>query len=243
VSIPNSEIRPVFYQWIRAALNKQISSDQVRPSDTMFHEMISGSMASFARKFRKLVYKKIPSQYFGGKESVFQAFLHAYLDFAATAGVLGPEWNVKMENVGGDGRMELSVMREGEKHGVNLKVEQLRLPSGWEDTQTPTAKSIVKRRGRPQKDGHGPIQEGYGDELRMQLTQVTREALKQNRMRHYRASMPEYVTELREYAVTLQGPFCAIECRAMKRMLGGQWVEKESYSFDIDEENRDRVYY
>jgi hypothetical protein len=109
------------------------------------------------------VYRKMLSQHFGARESAFQAFLYAYLHSATTAEVMRPEWNV--ESISGDGRMGISLTREGDEHAANLEMKRLSLPyaSGQsEDTQNATATSSVKRRGRPRKDGRSsPVKEGY----------------------------------------------------------------------------------
>jgi hypothetical protein len=89
-SIPNGEIRSEFQRWIRMDLAKRLPPELRGRSAELFRNLVNGSMASFAQKLRKIVFDSMPSQYFGSEENVYQAYIKAYLEYAATAVHISP---------------------------------------------------------------------------------------------------------------------------------------------------------
>jgi len=88
---------------------------------TLFREMVSGRMASFAEKFRKLIWEVMPSQFLGGKEIVYQAYIYAFFTAASEAATdlkYNWAWEVQVERSAGIGSLGLILQRMADTTGV-----------------------------------------------------------------------------------------------------------------------------
>lgn len=177
-------------------------------------------MASFAAKFGTLVWETMPSQFLGGKEFVYQAYVCAY--FTATSEAANtlkhkPTWDVQVEQCAEIGRLDLILQRMGDDTGVLQEHKRMKLSK---------------------KDK----KEGYGDSQRKGLTKMAAKALTQLETKGYRALMRGHVMKLREYGLAFLGPYCAIVGRSLERERGGPWVVTATYDADEDEKRRDLLY-
>jgi hypothetical protein len=95
-------------------------------SISLFREMVSGDMSSFAAQFGKLVWDGMPSQFLGRKEYVYQAYVCAYFTAASDASTALNHrnkwaWDVRVEENAGIGRLDLILQRMGD-HQQNLRL-------------------------------------------------------------------------------------------------------------------------
>jgi hypothetical protein len=216
VRIPNHEIREVFRRWLHAHVAKCLKEQgNTARSVALFNEMVHGSMSSFAKEFRKLIWQTMPSQFIGSKEFVYQAYVCAFFTAAGEAATSKDmDWELTVERCAGIGRLDIILQRMGDKAAV-LQEHKRELLSA--------------------KDRNG-------DSQSKRLTKMAEDALLQLETRQYRAAMKDHVTELREYGLGFLGPFCAVAGRFLKRRPGGQWIIKDTYSAEKDERRRARLY-
>jgi hypothetical protein len=187
-----------------------------------FHKMVSGGMSSFATQFGRLVWDTMPIQFLGRKDCVYQAYVSAYFTAAADASSdLDPRntsaWDVRIEEYGGIGRMDLILQRMGDGTGVIHEHK------------------LVPFTPRDKK-------QGYSGSQCKRLTKEAEEALVQLETREYRASMKDHVTKLHEYGLAFLGPYCAVVGRSLERKQGGGWVVTGTYGSIEDEERRKLLY-
>jgi hypothetical protein len=190
-------------------------------SVSLFRVMASGNMSSFATRFRRLL-MDMPIHFLGRKECVHQAYVSAYFTAAGDASTAldrrnKSTWDVRVEDYGGTGRMDLILQRMGDDTGVLH--EHKREPFTPRDQQ-----------------------EGYSDSQRNRLTAKAKEALVQLETRQYRALMKGHVTKIHEYGLAFLGPYCAVVGRSLERKQGGAWVITDTYDSIKDEENRKLLY-
>ena len=212
VLIPNKEILSVFLHWIRKDLSERLTPELLDSSAILFRNLTRGSMAAFAQDLRKLLFLSIPSQHFGNKEEVYQVYLKAYLDAAAAAEPIYPEWKSGMEYAAGAGRLDLIFRRED------------------------TAVIIELKQAKHEKKG------GYGESERQILRRLTRSAMDRCASRHYSAILPKHVTKLRMYGIGFLGPYCAVDGQLLERSVGGQWEAKVLYSAEDDDQGCAKIY-
>jgi len=179
-------------------------------------------MSSFAAQFGRLVWETMPIQFLGRREGVYRAYVSTYFTAAcdtSTALDHGNKsaWDVRVEQFGGIGHMDLIFQRMGDDTGVLH--EHKREP--------------LKPRDK---------QEGYSDSQRKRLTKKAEEALVQLETRQYHASMKDHVTKLHEYGLAFLGPYCAVVGRSLERKQGGAWVITNIYGSIDDEERRELLY-
>ena len=218
VCLPNNEIRTVFRQWLRTYLAKRIVTEHLRArSIDLFHTMVSGPMASFARDFGKLITTTMPGQFFGSKEVVYQAYVCAFFTAAAEAAKTSPSWEVEVERYSGIGRLDLIIQRMG---GNNATIQE------------------HKRIRFLKKDKA----EGYGESQCRRLTKIAEEALIQIETKRYRTMIRDHVTELWEFSLAFLGPYCAVVGHLLRRKHGGKWEIHEVYTADQDEARRAEMY-
>jgi hypothetical protein len=190
-------------------------------SVNLFRKMVSGDMSSFAAQFGKLIWDTMPNQFLGRKEYVYQAYVSAYFTAASDASTALDRrntlaWDVRVEEYGGIGRMDLILQRMGDNTGVIH--EHKREPFKQQDRE-----------------------EGYSASQRNRLTRKAEEALAQLETRQYRASMKDHVTKIHEYGLAFLGPYCAVVGRSLERRQGG-WVTTVTYDSVEDEERRELLY-
>jgi hypothetical protein len=107
--IPNHEIRSLFRQWLldhftdRVGRSSNIRTDCIN----MFQNMVSGSMASFAKGFSKMMSQTMPTQFLGRKEFVIT-------DASQVASSDQGFWQVDVERCAGIGRLDLILYRGNE---------------------------------------------------------------------------------------------------------------------------------
>jgi hypothetical protein len=82
----------------------------------LFREMVSGDMSSFAAQFGRPVWETMPIQFLGRKEFVYQAYVCAFFTAASDASTAlerrnKSAWDVRLEECGGIGRMDLILPR------------------------------------------------------------------------------------------------------------------------------------
>ena len=222
VRIPNFEIRRKFRQWLRNYIDQCMEPEIKSKSISLFRKMVSGDISSFAAQFGKLVWDTMPIQFLGRKEAVYQAYVSAYFTAACDASTAldrrnKSAWDIRVEEYGGIGCMDLILQRIGDDTGVLH--EHNRVPLKDQD-----------------KKG------GYGDSQRQRLTKKAEEALVQLETRQYRASMKDHVTKLHEYGLAFLGPYCAVVGRSLERKQEGPWKTKNTYGFVEDEERRKLLY-
>jgi hypothetical protein len=128
VVIPNREIRTVFSHWIRTDFECRLPPKQRGQSSRLFDNMVRGPMASFAHEFRDLVFNAMPSQFFGSREDVYEAFVKAYLIGAVEADNSAPWWTIEQQRPAGAGHVDLIVQRSGESHSVILELKRISHP-------------------------------------------------------------------------------------------------------------------
>jgi hypothetical protein len=83
----------------------------------LFREMMSGEMSSFAAQFGRLMWDTMPIQFLGRREGVYQAYVCEYFTAACDASTaLEPKnnsaWDVRVEECGGIGRLDLILHQE-----------------------------------------------------------------------------------------------------------------------------------
>jgi hypothetical protein len=103
--IPNHEIRSLFRQWLLDHFMDRVRTDCIN----MFQNMVSGSMASFAKGFSKLMSQTMPTQFLGRKQ--FVTFITAASQVASSDRGL---WEVDVERCAGIGRLDLIFYRGDE---------------------------------------------------------------------------------------------------------------------------------
>ena len=204
----------MFDQWIDTDLTTRLTPMRLGRRTEFFRNVVYGPMASFADEIRGIVYEEMPTQLFGGTEKIYQLSLRSYISGGSRALSVTPKWQIDTEIPAAAGRLDLTIHSAGDKNASNIELKQ---------------ELHAEKRG-------------YGESERKKLTRMTGEAMAQTELRHYRAQLPAYVTELREYGVAILGPYCAIEGRLLVREVGGQWVIKESYTSEQDEDARTRRY-
>ena len=164
----------------------------------------------------------MPIQFLGNRECVYQAYVCAYFTAAAEASASLDRrnltrWDVRVEEYGGIGRMDLILQRMGDNTGVIHEHK-------WEPIKPQDKK------------------EGYSDSQRELLTKKAEEALVQLETRQYRASMEDHVMKLHEYGLAFLGPYCAVVGRSLERKPGGAWVITGTYDSIEDEKRRKKLY-
>jgi hypothetical protein len=100
-------------------MKPKIKSRSIR----LFRKMVSGDMSSFAAQFGRLVWDTMPIQFLGRKDCVYQAYVSTYFIAAADASSAlnrrnKSPWDVRVEECGGIGRMNLIMQRKGDDTGV-----------------------------------------------------------------------------------------------------------------------------
>ena len=208
--IPNFEIQSIFRQWLLDHFTAYVNRDNSYTE--MFLRMVSGSMASFAKGFLKLIWVTVPNQFLGSKEIVYQAYVCAFM---TAAGNGAGEWDVQVERCSGKGRLDLLIL--GDDKAVIQ--EHKRITMTKKDKQS-----------------------GYGNSQCMRLTKEAENGLRQIEAKAYRARLPNHVTKLREFGIAFLGPYCAIVGRSLKREPGGQWEFEKSYSTERNERHRKQLY-
>jgi hypothetical protein len=191
-------------------------------SISLFREMVSGDMSSFAAKFGRLVWDTMPVQFLGRKEFVYQAYVCAFFTAAGDASIAlerrnKSAWEVRVKECARISRLDLILQRMGDDTGVLH--EHKREPFMPQDKM-----------------------EGYSHSQCKRLTKKAEEALMQLETKQYRASMRDHVTKLREYGLAFLGPYCAIVARSLERKQGGAWVITDTYGAVQDEERRKLLY-
>jgi hypothetical protein len=217
--IPNYEIQSIINRWLRIHMTKRISAEnQVRSSRHLFKLVTQGSINQFAREFGFLILETLPIRFLGNNGVVYQAFVYAFLTAAAQAISVTPRWEVDMEHYSGFGCLDLIIQRPSGIYGAIQEYKRIK---------------ILKK----------DKMDGYGDSQCQRLTKVANEALKQVETRLYRARMPPNVTKLRECGVAFLGPFCAVVGCLLERNPGDNWVVKEKYTSQMDEQRRSECYH
>jgi len=218
--IPNFEIQCMFRQLLRNHIHRHMKSDTRIRSVTLFRDMVSGEMASFAEGFAKLIWESMPAQLLGGKEFVYQAYVCAFFTAASEAAIdlrYSSAWEIQVERCAGIGRLDFILQRMGDDTGV---------------IQEHKREKLTKKDKR----------DGYGDSQSKRLTKMVAKGLQQLETKQYRASMRDHVTKLHEYSLGFLGPYCAIAGRSLKREPGGQWVIVNSYDAAQNEKQRALLY-
>jgi hypothetical protein len=222
--IPNHEIRMLFCRWLRNCVSeflKQSKSTDIKPGCVrMFQQMAFSSMALFAKAFSELIQNKMPVQFRGRKEYVYQSFLCAFISAAGDAfsSFFGSAvWEVEVERCSGLGRLDLMLWQV---HGhVTIIIEFKRIAVTDKDRKS-----------------------GYSDSQCQRLTTEAEEALKQIRTINYRATVRHHVTEVREYGISFLGLYCAVVGQVLQRNPGEQWRSICSYTSEMNEKLREELY-
>lgn len=210
VSIPNREIRQTFMRWVNSHLTKQLKATRkLQESVMLFKNLVEGEFRTFADAFRILVFSMMPQNLLGGKEVVYQSWIHGFLVSAGSATTQSPAWEVKVESWAGDGRLDIIICRPGDSRAVIIELKGVI----WGDRSS-----------------------GYNDERDARIAHAARGALEQISQKNYRAAVTEDIQRLSEVGIAFEGPYCAIVGHLLERELGGlclaKW-EKNPHDFHL----------
>jgi hypothetical protein len=216
--LPNDEIRSLFREWLRDHFTDRVKSESNITVDCieLFQDMVSGSMSSFARRFSRLAWQTMPTQFLGCKEFVYKAYVCAFITAASQIASCNQSvWEVDVERCSGIGRLDLILYR------VDEAIIQ--------------AHKRIKLSDKDKRSG-------YGGPICQRLTKAAEDGLRQLEVKGYRAGLATDVVKLREFGIAFLGPYCAIVGRSLKRQPGGQWKIQKSYTAERNEKYRDRLY-
>jgi len=214
--IPNHEIKYIFCQWLRDHLMNFVNrTGKEATSIENFRNMVSGSMAKFAKKFMAMIWSSMPAPFLGSKECVYQAFVCGFFTVASQLATNEGEWTLAAEGSSGIGRFDFRMHRIPDAIIHEYK---------W-----------LKMSKRDKRNS-------YDDTKCRRLTKEAENALQQIDSKGYRAQLPNEVTRLREYGIAFLGPYCAIVGHSFERVPGGQWEITGSYKAERNERNRVKLY-
>lgn len=214
--IPNHEIKYIFRQWLRDHLMNVVNrGGKEATCMAIFRNMVSGSMAKFAKKFMAMIWSSMPTPFLGSKECMYQAFVCGFFTVASQLATDEGEWTLAVEGTSGIGRFDFRLHRMTEA----IIHEYKRIKMSKRDKRS-----------------------GYDDSKCRRLTTEAENALQQIDNKGYRAQLPNEVTSLREYGIAFLGPYCAIVSHSFERVPGGQWKITGLYNAERNEKNRVALY-
>jgi len=214
--IPNHEIRSLYHEWLRDHLKDYVNKSSTLTIECVdiFQNMVSGRIDSFAKRFSKLIWRTMPTQFLGCREYVYLAWVCGF--FSTASQIASPTWVVDVEHCSGIGSLNLRMLSDDE--AVIQEHKRIKL--------TKTDKKS-----------------GYGDSQRKRLTKAAEKGLGQIEIKGYRSRLPDQVTKLCEFGTAFLGPYCAIVGHSLEREPGGEWRIIKLYNAERNEGHRDQLYH